>query len=74
MENKKILAWINTRCPYCGNAETVEVTEQDKAGKHIVRCPKCGERIPLDTTPPDVKRVEINEPEVNVDDKVDTGR
>ena len=65
---KEILAWVHTRCPYCNNAETIEVTELDKTGKNIVRCAKCGERIPVDSTPPGVKSVSINEPGVQVND------
>lgn len=46
-ETKPILAWIGTSCPYCSWSGKAEVTEQDKTGKNIVRCPDCGERIPV---------------------------
>jgi transcription elongation factor Elf1 len=45
---KEIIAWVSVTCPYCGNAETVEVTETDEIGRHVVRCAKCHERIPMD--------------------------
>jgi Zn ribbon nucleic-acid-binding protein len=68
-KKKKIIAWVCVKCPYCNNAETIEVTETDAQGKHIVRCAKCGERIPVDTTPPGVKEATVSEPEVKADDK-----
>jgi DNA-directed RNA polymerase subunit RPC12/RpoP len=67
---KEILAWVHTRCPYCQNAETIEVTELDDTGKNIVRCAKCKERIPVDSTPPGVKEVKINEAGGTIHDKV----
>jgi len=66
---KDVIAWVSVTCPYCGNNEQVEVTELDKTGKHIVRCAKCNERIPVDTTPPGVKEASVIEAGVNVNDK-----
>ena len=47
-EEKPILAWVGTSCPWCGWSGRVEVTEKDANGKLVVRCPECKERIKIE--------------------------
>jgi sarcosine oxidase delta subunit len=83
-EGKPILAWISVKCPYCGSTEQIEVTEKDGAGKHVVRCVKCKERIYIPSEAEEDKEMEkflgdrnihsvnINEQGVKVNDAVNT--
>lgn len=46
-EKTEIIARVGTSCRFCGWSGTVDVTEKDKEGRLIVRCPECKERIYL---------------------------
>ncbi len=54
-----ILAWVGCRCSACDWNGKAEVTQRDKKGNLLVRCPECGERIPIEIPEPAATTEEV---------------